>query len=112
MKTFLFVNKLSLLNKNIKQIENTFTSQLILKVTTQVLEMKFVEIILAFLAISLVEVESEGCGERQIEKNEFSGEEFNRDNDWPWVVAFFHWPDEQFFAGGSLISNRHVLGGE
>lgn len=42
------------------------------------------------------------CGRRQgIEKNQ-----------WPWLVAFFKFPDETFLCEGSLITAQHVLSGE
>jgi hypothetical protein len=31
---------------------------------------------------------------------------------WPWLVAFFFKPENQFFCGGSLISAKHVLSGK
>jgi hypothetical protein len=40
------------------------------------------------------------------------GGERAQKGDWRWVVAFKHWPSGNFFCGGSLISNRHVLSGE
>ena len=31
---------------------------------------------------------------------------------WPWLVAFTHNEENEYFCGGSLISKRHVLAGE
>jgi hypothetical protein len=53
----------------------------------------------------------EQCGELFMDKTGVA--EGNTSwNEWRWVVAFWYWPEDESFCGGSLISSKHVLTGE
>jgi secreted trypsin-like serine protease len=80
--------------------------------------MKFKEIFLLAITISFVlgfpDANNKQCKKK--EGNEIKSRLFGGDRaekgDWRWVVAFKHWPSGNYFCGGSLISNRHVLSGK
>ena len=40
------------------------------------------------------------------------GMKVNLRTKWPWIVAFTHFERNNYFCGGSLISELHVLSGE
>ena len=52
------------------------------------------------------------CGERFSFDSQASNETKVQASKWPWLVAFFYWPGNEFMCSGSLISSRHVLSGE
>jgi secreted trypsin-like serine protease len=79
--------------------------------------MKLFNFILLAVEISCVFVfsngSSEGCGKKSngdIASRIFRGEKVT-DGDWPWLVAFVHRSENNFFCAGSLISQAHVLSG-
>lgn len=52
------------------------------------------------------------CGRKFVGAGMVFGGEKTTQNSWPWLVALFYLPKNQFFCGGSLISSKHVLSGE
>lgn len=75
------------------------------------------------LQIKRKEIETEGrfagdffaCGKKSnvvvTNRKTFDSVETNS-HEWPWLTAFVYWPDLEYFCGGSLISEKHVLTGE
>lgn len=68
-----------------------------------------------YLLISLVYAQSsqtKDCGKRKgATGTAFGGNQVKR-GEWPWLVAFTQRYEKEFFCGGNLISQKHVLSGE
>ena len=62
---------------------------------------------------SLKNGQNNRCGERFGTRGAVvGGDKVTNRLDWPWLVAFIHHKKNKYFCGGSLISDRHVLGGK
>lgn len=69
-------------------------------------------LVLLLAAFVVVAAVSEGCGQRKALAGTVFGGARIRKGQWPWIVAFLHRFERNFFCGGSLISDKHVLSGE
>lgn len=53
------------------------------------------------------------CGQREGAGLRSYGGEDTTEGEWPWIVALTNrLIDEEYFCGGSLVSQKHVLSGE
>lgn len=52
------------------------------------------------------------CGRRQGFGASVIGGEKAKKNEWPWLVGFVKVPEEKFFCGGSLVTEKHIVSGE
>lgn len=70
-------------------------------------------IILFCVNFELLTIKAHECGKKEGEfKGTVYGGKKTEKAEWPWIVAFLHRKYQNFFCGGTLISEKHVLSGE
>lgn len=55
---------------------------------------------------------TEVCGKRKGATGKVFGGNQVKKGEWPWLVAFTQRYEKEFFCGGNLISQKHVLSGK
>jgi secreted trypsin-like serine protease len=71
----------------------------------------FITLFVTFACVSANPITK--CGKRtNVGQGNVVGGYHTRANSWPWLVALIHRHTRQFFCGGSLVSERHVISGE